>query len=66
MARDDQGSILKVWTKAFCSYDAVVAKTKAILWAVQIVKSENFHSVIIKGDAKVCFDTLNGDLEKCN
>ena len=34
-----------------------------ILWAVQIAKSENFHSVIMEGDAKVCFDALNGDLE---
>jgi ribonuclease HI len=66
VARDDQGSILKGWTKVFCSCEAVVAEAKAILWAVQIAKSENFQSVIIEGDAKVCFDAINGDLEKCN
>jgi hypothetical protein len=66
VARDDQDSILKCWTKAFCSCDAVVDEAEAILWAVQIVQFENFHSVIIERDAKVCFDTLNGDLEKCS
>ena len=66
VARDDQGSILKGWTKVFRSCKAVVTKAKAILWAVQIEKSENFQSVIIKGDAKVCFDAINGDLEKCS
>ena len=66
VARDDQGSILKGWTKAFRSYDAVVAEAEAILWGVQIAKSKNFHSVIIEGDAKICFDIINGDLEKCS
>ena len=37
-----------------------------ILWAVQIAKSENFHSIIIGGDVKIYFDALNSDLEKCN
>jgi hypothetical protein len=31
VARDDQGSILKGWTKAFRSYEAVVAEAEAIL-----------------------------------
>ena len=66
VARDDQGSILKGWTKAFRSCEAVVAEAEAILWAVQIARSENFHSIIIEGDAKICFDAINGDLEKCS
>ena len=66
VARDDQGSILKGWTKVFHSCEAVVAEAESILWAVQIAKSENFQSIIIEGDAKVCFDAINGDLEKCS
>jgi ribonuclease HI len=66
VAGDDQDSILKGWTKVFRSCEAVVAEAEAILWAVQIAKSKNFQSVIIEGDAKVCFDAINGDLEKCS
>ena len=66
VARDNKGSILKSWTKAFRSCDAIVTKAEAIVWVIQIAKSKNFNLIIIEGDAKVCFDALNGDLEKCS
>ena len=47
VARDDKGYIFKGWTKAFRSYDAVVAEAEAILWSIQIAKLENFWSILI-------------------
>jgi hypothetical protein len=58
--------VLKAWTKAFLSCDPAVAEAVAVLWEVQIAKSEMFNSIIMERDANACFDTLNGKLDDGN
>ena len=61
VARDDKGQILKAWTKEHVLCEPVMAEASAILWALELAASENFDRIIVEGDAKVCFDGLNGD-----
>jgi hypothetical protein len=30
--------------------------------AIQIDKEEDFNAIIVEGDAKICFDTFNGNV----
>ena len=52
--------------EAFLSCDPAVAEAVAVLWEVQIAKSEMFNSIIMERDANACFDTLNGKLDDGN
>ena len=61
VARDDMGNIVKYWSKAISPNAPVVAEANAILWTVQIAKAEEFRAIIVEGDAKICFDVLNGN-----
>ena len=58
VARNKKGEVLKVWAKMheWCSPLQVEAIT--MLWAIQLALSENWQHIIIKGDAKSCFDPL--------
>jgi ribonuclease HI len=47
--------------KQVCYEDPTVAEASAIAWALELAKDKNFKDVVIKGDAKVCIDALNGD-----
>jgi ribonuclease HI len=62
IARDNYGEILKAWSKIIPTEDPLVAKASAILWAMEIAKSEGYRSIAVEGDAKICFDALNGDM----
>jgi hypothetical protein len=50
--------ILKIWAKADCIEDPGVVETKTILFALQMAIEEEYHQVLVEGDAKVVIDTL--------
>ena len=50
--------ILKIWAKADCIEDLGVVETKTILFALQMAIEEEYHQVLVEGDAKVVIDTL--------
>ena len=66
VARDHGGEIVKAWAKEYQTCDPMLVEATAILWAVQLAYAEQFTSIIIEGDAKVCFDAVNGKAEDCN
>jgi hypothetical protein len=49
---------LKIWAKADCNEDLGVAETKAVLWALQMEIEEDYHHVLMEGDAKSVIDAL--------
>jgi ribonuclease HI len=62
VVRDDRENIVKFWSKAIPPNEPVVAEANAILLAIQIAKEEDFKHIIVEGDAKICFDVLNGNV----
>jgi hypothetical protein len=58
VARDDQGQVLKAWSK---ECQPMQAESSAILWASNLAKPERFENIVVEGDANVCFDALNGN-----
>ena len=38
-----------------------MAEAAEILWAVELATLEKFDSIVVNGDAKVCFDAFNGE-----
>ena len=45
-----------------CSHSFV--EVIAIVWALQLVRDENFQSIIVKDDFKIYVDVLNKNLEE--
>ena len=45
--------------------DPTIAEAMAICWALQIAKDESFHFIIVKSDAKLCIDAINGGAKDC-
>jgi ribonuclease HI len=58
VARNEVGNILKAWAKSTPSLDHAIAEASAILWAIQLAQSENFHSILVESDSKVCVDAI--------
>ena len=56
VARNKKGKVLKVWAKMHEWCSPLQAEATAMLWAIQLALSENWQHIIIKGDAKSCFD----------
>ncbi len=61
VARDEQGQMIKAWTKDHDLCEPIQAETYAIFGALELASSEKFQHLIVEGDGKICFDTLNGD-----
>uniref|UniRef100_A0A2N9HI48 Reverse transcriptase domain-containing protein n=1 Tax=Fagus sylvatica TaxID=28930 RepID=A0A2N9HI48_FAGSY len=61
IARNESGLITKSWAKSFNSCDPLMAEAVAILWAIQVVKVENWSSIIIESDSKMCVDAILTD-----
>ena len=59
VARNKKGKVLKVWAKMHEWCSPLQAEATAMLWAIQLALSENWQHIIIKGDAKSCFDPPN-------
>lgn len=58
IARNESGLITKSWAKSFNSCDPLIAEAVAILWAIQVAKVENWSSIIIESDSKMCVDAI--------
>jgi ribonuclease HI len=58
VACDEAGNILKAWAKSTPSLDLAIAEAFAILWAIQLAQSENFHSILVESDSNVCVDAI--------
>ena len=56
--RNKNGEVLKVWAKMHEWCSPLQAETAAVLWTIQLALSENWQHIIIKGDAKSCFNPL--------
>jgi hypothetical protein len=61
VAGDDQGQVLKAWSKEYILCQPMQAESSAILWASNLAKPERFENIVVEGDANVCFDALNGN-----
>jgi hypothetical protein len=59
VARDDQGQVLKAWSKEHILCQPMQAEASAIQWALNLAKDDRFENIILEGDAKICFDALN-------
>jgi hypothetical protein len=61
IAHDDKGQILKASAKEHLIYEPLQTEALAILWALELVEAEKFDRIIVEGDAKTCYDILNGE-----
>ena len=58
VAWDAHGSLCSAWTHTVNEDDPIAAEASAILWALQIAKMENFTSIIVESDSKLCIDVI--------
>ena len=63
VARNHQGSIIKVWAELTSHLEPALAEATAINWALEIAKLENFEHICIESDAKFCVDALNAPID---
>ena len=63
VARDAHGSLCSAWTHTVNEDDPIAAEASAISWALQIAKMENFTSIIVESDSKLCIDAITLHLE---
>lgn len=54
------GELLKAWTKSIPTEYPLIAEASQTLWALDLALIEKFQSTMVEGDAKICFDALNG------
>jgi hypothetical protein len=50
VARDDQGQVLKAWSKEHILCQPMQAEASAILWALNLAKDESFENIIVEGE----------------
>ena len=61
VARDHEGTVIKVWSKLHQPCSPIVANAYAILWAMHHANHEQWSHVHIEGDAERCFDSLSAE-----
>ncbi|KAK9986827.1 hypothetical protein SO802_031778 [Lithocarpus litseifolius] len=66
MARNEAGGVVKAWARTLPKCELIVAEAAAIVWALNLAMEEKFQDIVIKGDAKLCFDANNGDVQNCH
>ena len=59
VARDHHGNPIKVWMKKYRLCSPIQAGAVALLYAAQLASQEGWKHVILKGDSKVCIDSLS-------
>jgi hypothetical protein len=60
IARDSNGNILKAWAKR-SSHRSLQVEACPILWALKLAVEETFLRILVEGDAKICFDAIQGE-----
>ena len=58
VARNHSDEILFIWGSGYHLCAPAQAEAATILWAVHLTLQEHWKSVIIEGDAQVCFNAL--------
>lgn len=59
VARNHFGEILFIWGSGYHLCVPSQAEATATLWAIHLAIQEHWKSVIIEGDAQVCFNALS-------
>ena len=57
VARNDHGVVLKAWSRLLPKRAPIAAKSEAILWALHLVRGENWREIIVESDSKLCIDS---------
>ena len=58
IARDAHGCVLKAWSKILPKRSPLSAEIEAILWALQLAKSEAWSEIILESDSKNSIDAI--------
>ena len=58
IARDAHGFVLKAWSKILPKRSPLCVETEAILWALQLAKSEAWSKIIMESDSKNSIDAI--------
>ena len=58
VARNEQGAVLKAWSKFMPNRTPIAAEAKAILWALHLARGENWRMIIVESDAKICINSI--------
>ena len=58
VARNEQGAVLKAWSKFMPKRTPIAAEAKAILWALHLARGENWRMIIVESDAKICINSI--------
>lgn len=58
IARNEQGAVIKVWTKTIPLCSPLLAETEAILWALNLAYGENWRHISVEIDSKICIDAI--------
>ncbi|XP_075636787.1 uncharacterized protein LOC142609029 [Castanea sativa] len=66
MARNEAGGVVKAWARTLPKCEPIAAEAAAIVWALNLAMEEKFQNIVIEGDAKLCFDAINGDVQNCH
>ena len=55
VATNENGKVLKVWTKIYDLCTPIQVEAVVILWVFNLVNFENWCNIIVEGDAKNMF-----------
>lgn len=66
VARKESGGIVKAWASIHPICEPIEAEAASIVGALNLAIEEKFLYIEIEGDAKLCFDELNGDVQNCH
>ena len=58
VARNEQGVVLKAWSKIMPKRSPIAIEAEAILWALQLAKGENWRKIIVESDSKSYIDSI--------
>ena len=50
VARNEQGAVLRAWSKMMPKRSPITAEAEAILWALHLARGENWRKIIVESD----------------
>ena len=65
VARNNHGHIIKAWAKLIAAKDPAVAEASAINWAMEQAECENYKSICVESDVKLCIEALSFPIVEC-